>query len=207
MRLGISAATLGFAFLCASPVNATPAADELVRQAHAHETANEPDLALRRYTDALALDATEGDAYLGLAELRMRLGEPREAEQVYSTALEHVPSLAAALAGRAHARRALGKPDLAAADLATFAMTTSDDAAWQELAQWYEDDGRFPAELQVWRTLLADAEHRGASALAATARKQVRALVVLVRPIDPAASPPSDDPTRAALARIAKRGG
>lgn len=207
MRWISSVAAFAFAILFAPRVNATPAADELVRQAHAHEAANEPDLALRRYTDALALDPTDGDAYLGLAALRLRLGQAHEAEQVYSTALEHVPSLAAALVGRARARRALGARELAASDLYAFAVTANDASAWQELAQWYEDDGRFSAELQVWRMLLADAERRDDAALTKNARKHVRALVVLVRPIDAAAFPPSDDATRSALARIAKRGG
>ncbi len=88
----------------ASPhVAAASSAEELVREARAHDAAHKEELALRRYTEALSLDPTLADAYLGLGELRARRGDAREAERVYSVAMEHVPGLRPALAGRARA--------------------------------------------------------------------------------------------------------
>src|ERR1700722_20974902 len=90
---------------------------ELVREARAHEAAHEDGLAARRYMEALALDPTCEEAYLGLGELRERTGEMREAERVYSVALAHAPQLKAALLGRARAERTLGARDEAEQDL------------------------------------------------------------------------------------------
>ncbi|HEX3344738.1 MAG TPA: tetratricopeptide repeat protein, partial [Polyangiaceae bacterium] len=93
----------------AGPARATPSSDELVRQARAHEAAHEDDVAVRRYMEALDADATAEDAWLGLGALRMRLGEAAEAERVYDAALQRVPLLRRAVAGRAHALWAQGK--------------------------------------------------------------------------------------------------
>jgi tetratricopeptide (TPR) repeat protein len=186
---------------------ANSSADELIREAKIHAAGDEVDLAMRRYTEALALDPTSGDAYLGLAALRLRLGQSREAEQVYSTALEHMPALNDALAGRAHARRAMGARDLADRDLSDYATKTENVGAWRELARWYGEEGRFTAELSVWRGVLELAETRSDDALEVEAHKTIRALAVLAKPIDPAAFPPSTDLTRRTLANIARRGG
>ena len=106
----------------ASAARATPSSEELVRQARAHEAAREQDLAVRRYMEALELDVTTEDAWLGLGALRMRLGEPAEAMRVYEAALVRLPALHAALAGRAgRALRALGKRAEAEAALETYA--------------------------------------------------------------------------------------
>jgi tetratricopeptide (TPR) repeat protein len=191
----------------ASPAHANTSSDELVRQGKLHEACDEADSALRSYTDALALDPTSGDAYLGLGSVRLRLGQAREAERVYSTALEHIPTLTAALAGRAHARRALGARDLADRDLADYATMTKSVASWRELAKWFGEEGRLTAELSVWRGLRDFADSHSDAALAATARVEIRALVVLAKPIDPAAYPATDDLTRRTLANIARRGG
>ena len=69
--------------LAAPRTAAASSALELVRMAHVHETAREDDVAIRRYMEALALDATCEDAYLGLGALRARLGDLREADRVY----------------------------------------------------------------------------------------------------------------------------
>ncbi|MEO8876319.1 MAG: tetratricopeptide repeat protein, partial [Polyangiaceae bacterium] len=186
---------------------ANASSDELIRQARAHEGAHETDLALRRYTEALAIDPTAGDAYLGLGALRMQIGQAREAEQVFSTALEHVPTLVAALAERAHARRKLGARELADRDLADYAHLTESVTSWRELADWYGEEGRFTAELSVWRRLLGFAEAHADATLEKKAHAEMRALALLTKPIDPAAFPAGDDVTRRALANIARRGG
>ncbi len=186
---------------------ANASSDELVRQGELHEACDEPDRALRSYTDALALDPTSAKAYLGLGSVRLRLGQPREAERVYSAALEHIPTLIAALEGRAHARRKLGARDLADRDLSDYAAKTESVGAWRELAAWYGEEGRFTAELSVWRGVLEFAETKNDDALQAEARKTIRALSVLANPVDPAAFPSTDDFTRRVLASIARRGG
>jgi tetratricopeptide (TPR) repeat protein len=191
----------------ARPVLASSSADELVRQARAHEAAHEDDVALRRYTDALAEDGTNEGAWLGLGALRMKVGEPAEAERVYDAALARVPQMRLALLGRARARWTLGRHTEAEDDLGNYAATESDAAAFRELAGWYGEDGRAPAQLATWRRLLAIARDADDAPLEREARKMVRALVIVVDGSDPAASPVDPDPARRALARIAARGG
>jgi len=191
----------------ARSASASSSADELVRQARAHEAAHEDDVALRRYTDALAEDRTSADAWLGLGALRMKIGEPAEAERVYDTALAQVPALRLALQGRARARWALGRHAEAEDDLDAYASTEGDTGALRELAGWYGEDGRTPAQLATWRRLLAAARDASDATLEREARKMVRALVILVGGSDPAASPVDPSATRRTLARIAARGG
>jgi tetratricopeptide (TPR) repeat protein len=180
---------------------------ELVREARAHEAAHEDDIAARRYTEAVQIDPGNGDAYLGLGQVRLRMGEPREAERVYTVALEHLPQLHRALEGRARARWALGRHDEAEQDLESYAVQESDPAGWRSLAAWYGEDGRAPAQLAAWRRLLALAGQMGDVALSREARLMVRTLQIVVGPADPASAPLDEDPTRRALARIARRGG
>jgi tetratricopeptide (TPR) repeat protein len=196
---GVVAATAPRASLASS-------ADDLVQQARDHEATHDEDVALRRYTDALAIDPTHPGAWLGLGALRMRLGDASEAERVFSAALERIPSLVGALRGRAGARWALGRHADAEQDLDAYATLTGDVGALRVLAGWYGTDGRMPAQLATWRRLLALA--RGADEpVEREARRMVRALVILVDTADPASSPVDPDATRRTLAAIARRGG
>jgi tetratricopeptide (TPR) repeat protein len=181
--------------------------DELLREARQHEAAHEDDIALRRYTEALGLDPTCGDCYLGLGALRMRRGDVREAERVFAVALEHVPSFFTAYQGRAQARRQLGWKDEAFRDLETYTLKVPNDvAAMRELARWYSLEGQHPAQLTVWRRLLVLATRLNDAALLGEARTTVRALQILVAPADPVTAP-HDDPTRKLIAIVARRGG
>jgi len=193
--------------LAAASARATPSSDELVRQARAHEASHEDDVAVRRYMEALDLDPTAEDAWLGLGALRLRLGEPAEAERVYDAALQRVPLLRRAVAGRAHALWAQGKHAQAEGDLDLYVTATDDTPALRELAGWYGLDGRTPAQLATWRRLLEQAVRGGDAAAEHEARRMVRALVILTDGADPASSPPQRDPTRRGLAQIARRGG
>ena len=195
------------ASLLAPVVMASSSADELVRQARAHEAAHEDDVAVRRYMEALTIEGTNADAWVGLGALRMRLGEAAEAERVYSSALARLPTLSAALEGRARARWAMGHHDDAEADLETFATMTQSTAALRELAGWYGQDGRTPVQLATWRRLLCSAVEQNDPAGERDARRMVRALVIVVDGADPASSPVKPDATRRALAAIARRGG
>jgi hypothetical protein len=183
---------------------------ELVRIAQAHEQASQDDIAVDRYMDALAIDSTCEEAYLGLGGLRERRGDLREAERVYSVALEHVPSLRLARVARARLRRARGANAAAAEDMLTGAE--DDVAALRTLASWYGEDGQAPAQLAVWRRLMARAEATQDASLRREARTMVRALLILVGSADPAAYPPDaaasphDDRTvRRAMRLVARR--
>jgi tetratricopeptide (TPR) repeat protein len=200
-----------FAAVCASTIVRAAAgassADELVRQARAHEALHEDDVAVRRYMEALSVDATSSDAWMGLGALRMKLGDATEAERVYAAALQRVPSLHVALAGRARALWAMARRREAEEALDAYATLENDAAALRELAAWYGSEGRTPAQLAIWRRLLERASHGDDDAAAREARRMVRALVILVDGADPAASPVQPDATRRALAAIARRGG
>jgi tetratricopeptide (TPR) repeat protein len=201
----ITIAVLVAEVLVAAPASAASSAQELVRIARAHEAARQEDLALRRYMEALALDPTCEEAYLGLGSLRARRGDLREAERVYSVALEHVPALREARTARAYVRRALGLRDEAVADL--LAGTEDDPSTLRILATWHGEDGQVPAQLAVWRRIAARAEATQDAILLHEAKTMIRALVLLVGPADPAASPVDDHGPRRLLATVARRGG
>lgn len=172
--------------------------------AKGYEASHQEEIALRRYMDALALDPLCVEAYLGLGSLRARRGDLREAERVYNVALEHVPSLREARLARAHVRRALGATDEAIDDL--YGAADELDAL-RTAAAWYGEDGKTPAQLAVWRKILARAEASQLPALAKEARTMVRALVILVGPADPAAAPSGERSMRKTLSVLARRGG
>ena len=167
------------------PAAASTALD-LVQIAKGYEASHQEEIALRRYMDALGLDPSCAEAYLGLGSLRARRGDLREAERVYNVALEHLPGLAEARLARAHVRRALGATDEAIDDLFG---ATDELVALRTTATWYGEDGKTPAQLAAWRRILARAESMQLPALIKEARTMVRALVILVGPADPAASP------------------
>jgi tetratricopeptide (TPR) repeat protein len=188
------------------PVSAS-SVTELIREAQELEAAHQEDRAILRYTEALELDPTCAPAYLGLADLRARRGDTREAERVYSVALDHVPQLYAALVGRARVRRVLGDAREGDLDLERYLNHEEDLAEIKELAAWYGDEGRTAAQLATWRRLYVSALRSGADpTVAREARATVRALEFLVGPADPVAYPPGEDPVRRGIARIALRG-
>lgn len=199
---------LAAALLLSAPDASASTALDLVRMARSHEQAHQEELALRRYYEALSLDPTCEEAYLGLGSLRARRGDLREAERVYSVALERLPQLRAARLARAHVRRALGAHAEAVQDL--LAGMEDDVPTLRILASWHGEDGQTPAQLAVWRKIQARAEATGDTSLLLEARTMVRALVILVGPADPAASPPDgrarDGGVRRSLSVLARRG-
>ncbi len=204
LRKSLSLA-IGAALLIASEGTAAAesSALELVRSARSHEQAHEEDVAIRRYMEALALDPTCEEAYLGLGSLRTRTGDLREAERVYSVALEHVPALRAARVARAHVLRALGRSTEATTDLLT--GVDEDVGALRILAAWHAEDGQTPAQLSVWRRIVARAEVLRDPELLREARTMVRALVILVGPADPAAWPADAMGPRRTMSTLARK--
>jgi tetratricopeptide (TPR) repeat protein len=182
LRAAVTAAFL----LAAGPAHASSALD-LVRIARAHEMAHQEDVAIRRYMEALGLDPTCEEAYLGLGSLRARQGDLREAERVYSVALEHRPQFRQARIARAHVRRALGYRAEAVADL--LVGNEDDLSALRTLAGWHAEDGQTPAQLAVWRHIEARAEAAQNLVLIHEAQVMIRALSILVGSADPLASP------------------
>lgn len=175
---------------------------DLVESAHRHEKANEDDIALRRYTDALSIDPSCEEAYLGLGALRARRGDLREAERVYSVALEHRPDSKASRVARANVRRGLGAMNDAIADLFANGETVE---AMRTLAKWRGEDGQVPAQLAVWRRIAQLAETTNDAGLGREAHTMVKALVLLVGPADPAAAPSDERNQRKLIAKLAKR--
>jgi tetratricopeptide (TPR) repeat protein len=182
-------------------------AAELLREAREHEERQDDLVALRRYTDAIALDPNLAEAYLGLGALRFRRGDPREAVRVYDVALSHLPALARAFMGRAEANWALGLRPEAEADLETYARSADDPGALRELAGWYGQESQTPAQLATWRRIHSLAQAKSDSALEHEARTMVRALQMVVGPADPASKPTAIDAVRRGIARVAQRGG
>ncbi|MDP9151858.1 MAG: tetratricopeptide repeat protein [Myxococcota bacterium] len=185
---------------------ASSSADELVRQARAHEASEDDDVAVRRYMEALAIEPANGDAWMGLGALRLKLEEVAEAERVYTSALDHVPWLHMVLVARARARWRLGRHEDAEADLEAYAALEKDPSVLHQLALWYSADARTPAQLATWRRLLAIAVRDGDSGAQQEARRTVQALVILVDGADPVSSPTRPDETRRALALMGRRG-
>lgn len=189
-------------FLGFAPPAAASTALDLVQIAKGYEASHQEEVALRRYMDALDLDPSCAEAYLGLGSLRARRGDLREAERVYNVALEHLPGLAQARLARAHVRRGLGATEEAIDDLFG---STDELVALRTAANWYGEDGRTPAQLATWRKILARAENLQIPALIKEARTMVRALVIVIGPADPAAAPADERAMRRTFSVFARR--
>jgi len=188
---------------------ADPAVD-LLAEARAEEARHHDDVAIARYHEAVSLDPTLEDAYLGLAALRVRLGDLREADRVHSLALARIPGFARARRARADVRRKLGLRVEATADLAAYAEATDDADAFSQLVTWYSEDGFFPKALAIARRLRERARQRNDDKVTRDARALVRALESVVGEADPVVAPPrsaSGRPSsfRAIAARVAKQ--
>ena len=181
--------------------------DELVRSAKAHEAAGDNDRALHVYNDAVSLDPTCAAAWLGLGALRAKTGDAAEAERVYDAALSHLPSLADAIAGRARSRWHLGRGSEAEDDMRDYVERSAPNdrraalAGLVELASWYAQTNRAPAQLACWRRIAVLA-HGFDDALEARARATAEALVIVVGPADPVTHPPRVDLLRSVVARL-----
>jgi tetratricopeptide (TPR) repeat protein len=150
-----------------------------------HERRGDIAQALREYTETIAIDSTLGEAYSRLGALRERLGDPREAELVYSEGVRLGDSRARALLDRSHLHRAAGQRALALRDLEASVELDPNGPALQELAQHYVEAQAWSAALATCRRIANAALQSGDSAALETARLEVRALRVLAAETDP----------------------
>jgi tetratricopeptide (TPR) repeat protein len=162
--------------------------------------------ALREYTESLAVDSTLGEAYLRLGALRERMGDPREAELIYSAAVRLGDTRAQALLQRARLYRTAGRSELELRDLEAAAELEQSRPALEELARHYIEAHAFSAALFTFRRILAGAVQRGDSAELESARLEVRALRVLAAESDPTTErAPKHDWVGRSLVSIASR--
>jgi len=192
-----------FVLLCPLAAHAS-SVTELVESARRAEAVHEEDVAARRYTEALSLDGTAVDGWMGLGALRERQGDVREAERVYATCLTRLPGHLPARLAHAETLHALGRTADAIAEIDIVARVEPKER--RRIAAWYTEDGLYPAALATWRTVLTRATEDGDAATATEARAMVKALVLFAKPLDPAAFPSASSETRRSLSRIARGG-
>ncbi|HTA88805.1 MAG TPA: hypothetical protein VK745_04495 [Polyangiaceae bacterium] len=162
--------------------------------------------ALREYSESIAVDSTLGEAYLRLGALRERMGEPREAELVFSAALTLPDARAKAFLERSHLRRKAGSSALALSDLESAVELDDDRTLLVELAQDYVELHAWSAALAVFRRVVASAAESEDTAGLQSARLEVRALRVLAAETDPSQErPQKHDWVARALRSIARR--
>jgi tetratricopeptide (TPR) repeat protein len=162
--------------------------------------------ALREYTETIAIDSTLGDAYLRLGALRERMGDPREAELIYSAAIRLADSRPQALVQRSQLRRAAGQREAAVSDLEAALELEPNREALQLLAQHYVEAHAWAAALATYRRIVSSAQANGESAVTEQARIEVRALRVLAAETDPSTAPvKKHDWVGRSLSRIARR--
>ena len=140
---------------------------------------------MREYTESIAIDSTLGEGYSRLGALRERLGDPREAELVYSEAVRLGDTRARALLDRSHLRRTAGQHALALADLEASVDLEPSRPALAELAQHYVEARAWSAALATFRRIAKSAQIEGDGAGLEVARLEVRALRVLAAETDP----------------------
>lgn len=202
----VAAAGVGIGCFFAAETSAKAgSADELLASARRLEAAHEEELAARRYNEALALDGSLAEAWLALGALRTRQGDHREAERVYAVCVARLPGLQAARSAHAEALHALGRMDEAVQEIEMLARAVPRER--RRVAAWYSEEGRYPAALATWRLVLARAVVDHDDETVAEARAMVRALVLVSKPVDPAAYPAGDSRIRQMLGRIARNGG
>ena len=194
-----------FGLLLLSGTAHASSATELIASARRAEAAHDDDVAARRYTEALTLDATVADGWLALGALRVRQGDPLEAERVYSACISRLPGLLQARLEHAEALHALGRVTEAVTEIEALARTEPQER--RRIATWYAHDGLYPAALATWRSVLTRATEDGDAVTQREARAMVRALVLFAKPVDPAAFPSTTNKVRQILGRIARNGG
>lgn len=180
-------------------------AEELADRGRRLEEAQRYTEAIRAYSDSINLDPGRGETLLSLAKLRLRLGDPGEAELLLSTAARHASVAAEALTLRAHLRSAQGRAAEAALDLESAANLSPDDASRvEELSAVYVARGAWPPALSLWRRAAAVSREVDRDR---QTKLQVRALTLLAAELDPvvAGKARGYSWTRRAMAKLATK--
>lgn len=207
---------LSLLVLAVPPASAAPSgsATLLVAQGKQKEADGDELAAIKRYSDAIAIDGTNEEAYLALGALRTKRNELGEAESVYDVATIRVPASRAVYFARGKVRRLRGRVAEARVDLRRAWLLEGNTGSLDELAIVRElitlaHEQREPAaELLGWRRVLAIARARNDAALTKEASVQARALAIFVGEIDPVTiGRTSPEPFRKSLASVARRGG
>jgi tetratricopeptide (TPR) repeat protein len=162
--------------------------------------------ALTSYDEAVRTDVTLGAAALRLGSLRERLGDPTEAELLYTHAISAPDTAADAYYARALLRSTQHQRAQATVDLAESVARSPQPERLRLLGSWYVEARTWPAALAVWRALHAAATASGDAEGAREAQLTVTALSWLASDTDPVlAGASSPDWVRRSLARTARQ--
>jgi tetratricopeptide (TPR) repeat protein len=180
-------------------------AERALERGVAQEARGDIAQALTSYDEAVRTDSTFAAAALRLGDLRERMGDPREAELLYTHALSAPETAADAYYARSRLRNLAQRRREALADLAESVALSPRPERVRVLAGWYVEARQWPAALAMWRALAADAAATGAEAELREARLTVAALSWLASDADPVlAGASSTDWVRRSLARSAR---
>jgi len=181
----------------------------LAAQAQAEAAAGRADAATKLFHDALGIDGSYAPLYLGLGALREKVGDAREAEQVYSVGIEQLPGFWEGRVARARLRWKLARRAEAKADLAeALTQRKSDAALLEELAGWCVEDSDFPRALALYRRARRQLEVDGDEATRGRVKLKIKALGLLVGGADPLrAGHFKSDPVRRGIESVARAQG
>jgi tetratricopeptide (TPR) repeat protein len=135
-------------------------AERALERGIAQEARGDIAQALTSYDEAVRTDGTLGLAALRLGSLRERLGDPTEAELLYSHAISAPDTAADAYYARALLRSTQHQRARATVDLAESVARSPQPERLRLLGSWYVEARTWPAALAVWRALHADAAAR-----------------------------------------------
>lgn len=186
---------------------ATARARSLTEQGRAHRQSGDTARAVARFSEALAIDATFGEAYLELATTREAAGETDEAERVLAISLERIPGFVEGMWARGELYgRARRYPEATSAFLHVSAAKPDDEPTLHKILINATRAGLFPVALAAARRLGALAEKRDDRVAAKDARLTTKALAKLVAEADPVSTGVKlSDPIRRALAAAEAR--
>ncbi len=180
-------------------------AERALERGIAQEARGDIAQALTSYDEAVRTDSTLGSAALRLGSLRERLGDPSEAELLYTHATSTAESAADAYYARALLRSTQHQRAQATADLAQSVARSPEPDRLRLLGNWYVEARTWPAALAVWRSLYASSSAAGDAAGAREAQLTITALAWLASDTDPVlAGATSPDWVRRSLARAAR---
>lgn len=212
----LAIAILLSATIAATTTNAradpTASAKLLVAQGRERFAAGDDLTAMKRFFEAMEMDPSNADGYLGLAEVRVKRGELSEAEALDSLAIAHAPMSGRAWLARGRVRRRLAHRDAASVDLGVALAESVEPTPLRaeilrDITALERELGRPAAELGAWRMLRATAEALGDAETEKEASIQSRALGLYLGDLDPARRRGDADFVRGSIAVVARRRG